>query len=703
MKPPTTPFRDTKRQDRRNQSDDRRDGHEQKPKAVPQADAMQALEAALLAKLPSSAPSVSIANAAQLPESKADNMETASNLNPSRASITRTVDHDNRVTRGGSSSSHLHTVKPSDASKASHKKLPRGARCSLCKTKLRKESCGTICQRKRPDGSLGGCGSGICWNCMESAENAKFGRIRTSSRELASIGCDAWWMHELCMEGADSIDYSVQRLPVPVDEDLGTSTASPSSALAKTALNQEVPAGLRRELPAGWKMQKSKSTGQMYYLERGTLKTQWHPPTESIANCSSSSSASARGEAAKLGDMPKPDRSTSAAELHDMPKPDRFTSQVTTEQRDSFTAFLVKDVRSRKSPSRQLQDSDSTRVADLDSCHQKSDIAVCKTAVKTMPTPQSEPDTNKKNETSTSGTCEQKVRDDNAATNTTDREITNNFTKEKESQRHQKKQKERENEKKMLKAARKCNVEADKALKDKSKDKRKCEDKGQQGAKTVKKASGDINRKTTKHVKKQQRTLVDELYTKAAADKGDTASLELEEIASSDHEQTDDSSARLQTLRAAALEAVAEARMMRSQAETDTVPVQQARAHGNKKLSANNVSKKVPEEQAARGRNRMASADQSRVTEGTAQPSRSPRRGTAASESHSIVEPKRKVLLRTRVDIEAKASKQSEGPTQEHIATSRGRPRNALFSAAVRSLSAEQVAPSKCKTLPLLD
>ena len=53
--------------------------------------------------------------------------------------------------------------------------MPAGMACRLC-TKV--PTCGgVICRRRRPDGSVGGCGEGVCWRCMKRAPREKFGKV----------------------------------------------------------------------------------------------------------------------------------------------------------------------------------------------------------------------------------------------------------------------------------------------------------------------------------------------------------------------------------------------------------------------------------------------------------------------------------------------------------------------------------------------
>lgn len=85
--------------------------------------------------------------------------------------------------------------------------MPVGMVCRLCTKPTVKEHAGIICRRKRADGSIGGCGEGVCWRCMKRAPRESFGKVRTTKEEFESLEEDAWWMHEMCFEDADYKDY----------------------------------------------------------------------------------------------------------------------------------------------------------------------------------------------------------------------------------------------------------------------------------------------------------------------------------------------------------------------------------------------------------------------------------------------------------------------------------------------------------------
>lgn len=84
--------------------------------------------------------------------------------------------------------------------------LPEGAICSRCEKNV-VENGGVYCGRKRPDGEFAGCFQEICWKCMNKASKEALGSIKTSKTEFASLGDEAWWMHEKCMTSKDKGDY----------------------------------------------------------------------------------------------------------------------------------------------------------------------------------------------------------------------------------------------------------------------------------------------------------------------------------------------------------------------------------------------------------------------------------------------------------------------------------------------------------------
>lgn len=85
--------------------------------------------------------------------------------------------------------------------------MPVGMVCRLCTKPTAKEMAGIICRRKRADGTVGGCGEGVCWRCMKRAPRESFGKVRTTKEEFESLEEDAWWMHEMCFEDDDYKDY----------------------------------------------------------------------------------------------------------------------------------------------------------------------------------------------------------------------------------------------------------------------------------------------------------------------------------------------------------------------------------------------------------------------------------------------------------------------------------------------------------------
>jgi len=82
-----------------------------------------------------------------------------------------------------------------------------GTICRSCAKPTAKEQGGVICRRRRHDGSLGGCGEGVCWRCMKRAPRESFGQVRTTKEEFESLEEDAWWMHERCFADGDYKDY----------------------------------------------------------------------------------------------------------------------------------------------------------------------------------------------------------------------------------------------------------------------------------------------------------------------------------------------------------------------------------------------------------------------------------------------------------------------------------------------------------------
>lgn len=83
--------------------------------------------------------------------------------------------------------------------------LPDKSKCSKCE-KAVVEKGGVYCGRRRPSGECGGCFVGICWKCMNKS-GKELGSVRTTKAEFASLGPDAWWMHEACMSAEDKRAY----------------------------------------------------------------------------------------------------------------------------------------------------------------------------------------------------------------------------------------------------------------------------------------------------------------------------------------------------------------------------------------------------------------------------------------------------------------------------------------------------------------
>mmetsp|Transcript_81016 Transcript_81016/g.177883 ORF Transcript_81016/g.177883 Transcript_81016/m.177883 type:complete len:264 (+) Transcript_81016:606-1397(+) len=85
--------------------------------------------------------------------------------------------------------------------------MPPSMVCRLCAKPPGKEQGGVICRRLRADGSVSGCGEGVCWRCMKRAPRESFGQVRTTKEEFESLEADAWWMHEGCFQDGDYKDY----------------------------------------------------------------------------------------------------------------------------------------------------------------------------------------------------------------------------------------------------------------------------------------------------------------------------------------------------------------------------------------------------------------------------------------------------------------------------------------------------------------
>merc|ERR1712217_41514 len=82
------------------------------------------------------------------------------------------------------------------------RRLSSGSQCSLCLQVARDSSSGVVCSRRREDGSVGGCGKGVCWVCMKQASPMMFGKVRITRDEWNFLAINAWWMHEKCMTGS---------------------------------------------------------------------------------------------------------------------------------------------------------------------------------------------------------------------------------------------------------------------------------------------------------------------------------------------------------------------------------------------------------------------------------------------------------------------------------------------------------------------
>merc|ERR1719498_1221838 len=85
--------------------------------------------------------------------------------------------------------------------------MESGSACRLCAKTVKDDKSGIICRRKRSDGTVVGCGDEVCWRCMKRAPRESFGKVRTTKEEFESLGEDAWWMHEFCLEDEDYEDY----------------------------------------------------------------------------------------------------------------------------------------------------------------------------------------------------------------------------------------------------------------------------------------------------------------------------------------------------------------------------------------------------------------------------------------------------------------------------------------------------------------
>lgn len=96
-------------------------------------------------------------------------------------------------------------IKPIEPEETRFGWLPDGVSCSMC-SKSVVEKGGVYCGRKRALKDFGGCFQAICWKCMNKQRD-KIGKIKTTKSEFASLGPDAWWMHETCMTPEDKKEY----------------------------------------------------------------------------------------------------------------------------------------------------------------------------------------------------------------------------------------------------------------------------------------------------------------------------------------------------------------------------------------------------------------------------------------------------------------------------------------------------------------
>merc|ERR1712173_339020 len=83
--------------------------------------------------------------------------------------------------------------------------LPKGYQCSVCGKRVFEHG-GVFCGRQR-SGVVHGCASAVCWRCMNKAPKNTFGGVRTTKAEFTTLGLEAWWMHEACMDDVDKRDY----------------------------------------------------------------------------------------------------------------------------------------------------------------------------------------------------------------------------------------------------------------------------------------------------------------------------------------------------------------------------------------------------------------------------------------------------------------------------------------------------------------
>eukprot|EP00928_Gymnodinium_smaydae_P074556 TRINITY_DN5758_c1_g4_i1.p1 TRINITY_DN5758_c1_g4~~TRINITY_DN5758_c1_g4_i1.p1 ORF type:complete len:704 (-),score=91.19 TRINITY_DN5758_c1_g4_i1:140-2251(-) len=117
--------------------------------------------------------------------------------------------------------------------------LPPKTRCRRCRKAVVSRG-GVFCGRRRlgPSGHevIVGCGAAVCWRCMNRAPHEELGKIRTTNAEFESLGDDAWWLHEFCMDPEDRRDYySAGDDAEPCRTLPGTDVAHPKSDTAADA------------------------------------------------------------------------------------------------------------------------------------------------------------------------------------------------------------------------------------------------------------------------------------------------------------------------------------------------------------------------------------------------------------------------------------------------------------------------------------
>eukprot|EP00927_Polykrikos_kofoidii_P041226 TRINITY_DN35148_c0_g1_i1.p1 TRINITY_DN35148_c0_g1~~TRINITY_DN35148_c0_g1_i1.p1 ORF type:complete len:612 (-),score=141.65 TRINITY_DN35148_c0_g1_i1:178-1980(-) len=88
---------------------------------------------------------------------------------------------------------------------------PEG-QCSVCFMIVFDDVSGVVCRYRREDLSVGGCGRGVCWRCMQEASADKIGRVRIARETWNSLGVRAWWMHESCMASCDRTAFKAMQI-----------------------------------------------------------------------------------------------------------------------------------------------------------------------------------------------------------------------------------------------------------------------------------------------------------------------------------------------------------------------------------------------------------------------------------------------------------------------------------------------------------